>query len=127
MSLSFFPDDDCLLEPVGGDAGRDVDAAVVEGELLEAGALHEEVEQGERAAAAGARQTQPGQPGQRREEEREVAQVQAAEKKNTLQISPHLTLAMSVKIYNTFPFQPFNNCENQYFSRISVERLWIRD
>ena len=81
MFLSFFPDEDGVLEPVGGDAGRDVDAAVVEGELLEAGALQEEVEQGERAAAAGARQPQPGQPGERREEEREVAQVQAAGEK----------------------------------------------
>ena len=100
--ISDFPDDEEAIQPLCGDAGRDVDAAVVEGELLQAGALHEEVEQGERAAAAGARQPQPGQPGQRREEEREVAQVQAAEKKFTLQIYPHLTLAMSVKIYNTF-------------------------
>ena len=79
-----FPDHDGLLEPVGGDARRDVDSAVVEGELLEAGALQEEVEQGEGAAAARPRQPQPGQPRQRREEEGEVAQVQAAKKKNSL-------------------------------------------
>ena len=84
VSRLIFPDEEGGL-PVesvsgGGDARRDVEAAVVEGELLEAGALVEEVEQGERAAAAGARQPQAAEAAQRREEEREVAQVQAAKR-----------------------------------------------
>ena len=62
------------------DAGRDVDARVVEGEFLEAGALLEEVKQGERASAAGARQPQPREAAERGEEERKVAEIQAAKK-----------------------------------------------